>query len=284
MDVGKCQTLYLAGQFSFQDVFMEACVFDGKFSSKFGFMSMSVMEAVKKLASPQGELTPHELHSVEANLNAGTLKSISLGLMTWDSPSDCNGLPFSKLQIRPSLLQLCRVDPCWRSRNGQDVLDSLYALLQHSTNFLAYDKHGGSPKVFAEELRKSKVKLGWTWLASAINGDFVRFGPGESRHSASVECGPRCQHEQRHGKRMFVGEHCWFDWRPGGASDTPMAVSSDDGNMVLLPYVLHTCLDWLANEDHFDGLTVDEKKDTRAAIEHQLHEVGLPIDCTCNFQ
>ena len=265
--------MYLAGQFSFQDVFIEASVFDGKFSSKFGFMSMSVMEAVKKLASPQGELTPHELHSVEADLQAGTLKSTGLGLMTWDSPNNCNGLPFSKLRIRPSVLQICQVDPSWRSRNGSDVLDSLYALLQHRTHFIAYDKHRGSPKVFAEELRKLKVKLGWTWLASAICGDFLRFGPGESRHSTSADHTVRCQHEQRHGRRMFVGEHCWFDWRPGGASDTPMAVSPDDGNMVLLPFVLGTCLDWIANGDSFDGLSIDEKTDTRVALEHQLHEV-----------
>jgi len=274
-DVRKCHTLYLAGQFSFQDLLMETLLFDGNPSSKFGLSSMSVMEALKKLASPQGELTPYELHSVGFKLDAGSLKSVGLGLMTWDSPDNCHGLPYSKLRIRPSLLQLCQTDHCWSTRNIQGVLGSLHALLQHRSNLLAFDKHGYTTSVSAGMSRRPR--LGWTWVASPSHRHPNSLGPGDLRHVPPFAQGFQWQSAGKHGRRLFEGQCCWFDWRPGGTSDTAMAIWPDDGHLVLLPNVLIFCLEWLERENRFDELTSDEKLNMRAVIGHQLHEVGVFI-------
>lgn len=259
---------------------MEALLFDGRTSSKFSLNSISVIEALKKLASPQGELAPHELHSVEMGLIPGTLKSLGLGLMTWDSPDNCNGLPYSKLQIRSSLMRLCRVDQFWNGCNGEGILGSLHALLQRRSNHMAYDKYGASRSDFDGELRHPN--LGWTWLTSGRSGYSSSSGPGDLRHDAPSDQATECLFGWRHGPRVFQGKLCWFDWRPGGPSDVPMAVSADDGNLVVLPSVLDRCLEWLRREDLFEELSSDERQDARSAIGHQIHEVCFPDHLSLN--
>ena len=54
-----------------------------------------------------------------------------------------------------------------------------------------------------------------------------------------------------------------------------MSILPDDGNLALLPYVLELCIAWLKREDHLNELASEEKVSSRAAIEHQLREVGL---------
>lgn len=264
---------------------MEARLFDGRTSSRFRLNSISVIEALKKLASPQGELAPHELHSVEMGLIPGTLKSLGLGLMTWDSLDNCSGLPYSKLQLRSSLMRLCRVDHLWNGCNGEGILGSLYALLQHRSNHMAYDKFGASRSGIDGALRHPS--LGWTWLTSGHSGYSSSSGPGDLQHDAPPGQATGCGFGWRHGPRVFQGKLCWFDWRPGGPSDVPMAVSADDGNLVVLPRVLDRCLEWLRNADVFDELSSNEKLNARAAIGHQIHEVCFPIylsqDCVYSW-
>lgn len=97
---------------------------------------------------------------------------------------------------------------------------------------------------------------------------------GDLRHNSTANLAKECPFVRIHGPRVFQDQVCWFDWRPGGASDTPMAVRADDGNMVLLPYVLDLCLEWLIKKDRFDTMSSDEKHDAKAAFAHLLHEVS----------
>lgn len=138
----KCHTLYLAGQFAFQNIFMDASHFDGRSSSRISLKSLGVIDALNMRKRPTGELTAYERHSVESGLSPGTLKALSLGLLTWDSLDNCYGLPYAKFHVRDSILQLCRTCQCWNDRDGQGVLNSLNDLLMTKSSFLAYDKNG----------------------------------------------------------------------------------------------------------------------------------------------
>lgn len=71
-DIRKCHILYLTGQFSFQDIFMESLMFDGKSSPLTSANSISVLDALNMRTRSQGELAPHERLSVELGLEPGT--------------------------------------------------------------------------------------------------------------------------------------------------------------------------------------------------------------------
>lgn len=53
-----------------------------------------------------------------------------------------------------------------------------------------------------------------------------------------------------------------------------MAVMPRDGNLVCLPIALELALNWLNQQDSFEGLTTDQKIDARFAVGHQLREVN----------
>jgi len=130
VDVRKYHALYLDGQFGFQRIFVDSLLFDGRIAPKMSTKSLSVIEALSKLTRPQGELSPFERHAVERGLFPGTLKSLSLGLLTWDSLDNCNGLPYLKLRIRPSVLQLCQTSQAWNNYEEDAVLKSLDDLVR----------------------------------------------------------------------------------------------------------------------------------------------------------
>jgi len=115
VDVRKCHPLYLDGQFGFHRFFVHSHLFDGRVASHMSTKAMSVFEALNRLTRPQGEMSPYGLHSVEKGLVPGTMKSLSLGLLTWDSLDNCNGLPYSKARMRPSALKLCKISQGWDS-------------------------------------------------------------------------------------------------------------------------------------------------------------------------
>ena len=203
---------------------------------------------------PTGELTPHESHSVELGLLQGSLKAIGLGLLTWDSPENCTGLPYAKLKVREAILALCQTCQPWASFQGQVVLKSLDKLLQSRSNLMAYDKNGDFIKLFGAELLQPQ--LGWTWLASnVVNDDEWRSGPNDLR--------------------LHQGESCWWQWRVDGTVDFPMAVTPRDGNLVILPAALQMCVDWLERAKLFDEYTSAQKIDARFVLGHQLREVSI---------
>ena len=207
---------------------------------------------------PTGELTPYERHSVEVGLLQGSLKAIGLGLLTWDSPGNCTGLPYKKLKIRNAILTLCQTCQPWVKFQGEVVLKSLDKLLQSSSNLMAYDKNGDFIKPFGAELLQPQ--LGWTWLAGMgtsglLNDSEWRSGPNDLR--------------------LHQGKSCWWQWRIDGTVDFPMAVMPRDGNLVVLPAALQMCVDWLARPKLFNEYTSSQKNDARFALGHQLREVSI---------
>lgn len=208
---------------------------------------MSVFESLNRITRPQGEMSPYELHAVEKGLVPGTMKSLSLGLLTWDSLENCNGLPYSKARMRPSALKLCKTSQAWDSCEEETVVKSLDDLLRSKSNVLAYDKSGAFIKQSVQQAYYPK--LGWSWLVN------------EEPEALMLT------------RRIRQGERCWFAWKPGGPVDYPMAVVPGDGNLILLPSILRLCLDWLRNEDLFEKFTTNERLDTRFAFGHQLSEV-----------
>ena len=207
---------------------------------------------------PTGELTPYERHSVEVGLLQGSLKAIGLGLLTWDSPENCTGLPYTKLKIRNAILALCQTCQPWAKFQMELVLKSLDKLLQSISNLMAYDKNGDFMKPFGAELLQPQ--LGWTWLAGMGTSGLVddcewRSGPDDLR--------------------LHQGKPCWWQWRIDGTVDFPMAVMPRDGNFVVLPAALQMCVDWLARPKLFDKYTSAQKIDARFALGHQLCEVSI---------
>ena len=203
---------------------------------------------------PTGELTPYERHSVEVGLLQGSLKAIGLGLLTWDSPENCTGLPFAKLKIRNAILALCQTCQPWASFQREVILKSLDKLLQFRSNLMAYDKNADFIKLFGAE--RLQAQLGWTWLDGLVNDD-------EQGRS-----GPR-------DLRLHQGELCWWQWRVDGTVDFPMAVMPRDGHLVILPAALQICVDWLERVELFDEYTFAQKLDARFALGHQLREVSI---------
>lgn len=202
---------------------------------------------------PTGELTPYESHSVEIGLLQGSLKAIGLGLLTWDSPENCTGLPYAKLKIRNAILALCQTCQPWASFQGEVVLKSLDKLLHFRSSLMAYDKNGDFIKLFGAELLQPQ--LGWTWLAGLVNDDEWRSGPKDLR--------------------LHQGELCWWQWRVDGTVDFPMAVMPRDGHLVILPTALQMCVDWLERAKLFDDYTSAQKIDARFVLGHQLREVSI---------
>lgn len=125
------------------------------------------------------------------------------------------------------------------------------------SSFLAYDKNGEFSKALGGALHYPQ--LGWTWLTDRRASGFPD-GSGPS-------IGP-------HAWRIHQSIPCWFQWRPGGTVDFPMAVMPRDGNLVCLPIALELALNWLNQQDSFEGLTTDQKIDARFAVGHQLREVN----------
>ena len=245
--------LYLAGQFSFQGIPGAASQFDGKSATYVSVKSLGVIDALNLRKGPTGELTPYESHSVELGLLQGSLKAIGLGLLTWDSPENCTGLPYAKLKVRDAILALCQTCQSWASFQGQEVLKSLDKLLQSSSNLMAYDKNGDFIKLVGAELLQPQ--LGWTWLADLVDDDEGRSG--------------------RNDVRPHQGELCWWQWRVDGIVDGPMAVTPGDGNLVILPAALQMCVDWLERAKLFDEYTSVQKIDARFVLGHQLREVSI---------
>ena len=207
---------------------------------------------------PTGELTPYESHSVELGLVQGSLKAIGLGLLTWDSPGNCIGLPYAKLKVRDAVLALCQTCQPWASIQGQGVLRSLDKLLQSRSNLMAYDKNGDFIKPFGAELLQPQLE--WTWLAGMGTSGLV--------HDGEWRSGPN-------DLRLHQGKFCWWQWRVDGTVDFPMAVMPRDGHLVILPAALQTCVDWLERAELFDEYTSAQKIDVRFALGHQLREVSI---------
>ena len=235
-----------------------ASQFDGKSASHVSSTkSLGVLDALNLRKHPTGELTPYESHSVESGLVQGTLKAMSLGLLTWDSPESCIGLPYAKLKLREAILALCQTCQSWASCQGQIILRSLDQLLQSRSNLMAYDRNGDFRKPFGGELLQPQ--LGWTWLAGTgtsglVRDDDWRGGPNDLR--------------------LHQGTFCWWQWKVDGTVDFPMAVMPRDGHLVILPAALEMCVNWLERAELFDEYTSTQKIDARFAVGHQLREVS----------
>ena len=250
--------LYLAGRFSFQSIPGVASQFNGKSTSHVSSTnSLGVIDALNLRKHPTGELTPYESHSVESGLVQGTLKAMSLGFLTWDSPESCIGLPYTKLKVREAVLALRHSCQSWASCQGQMILRSLDHLLQSRSNLMAYDRNGDFRKPFGAELLQPQ--LGWTWLAGTGTSGLVRDDDWRS--------GPR-------DMRLHQGKFCWWQWRVDGTVDFPMAVGPRDGHLVILREALDMCVNWLERAELFDEYTSAQKIDARFAVGHQLREVS----------
>ena len=256
IDIRKCHIQYLAGQFSFQDIFMESLMFDGKSSPLMSANSISVLDALSICTHSQGELAPHQQLSVEFGLEPGTKKSMGLGLLTLDSPDGCKALPYTKLRIRSAALQLCQTSQAWKYPSGPGVLRSFYDLFQSMSNILVYDKN----ETLGTELAQASLRpeLGWTWLAHQIvavdSGNIISVGRKRSR-------GP------------LQGKSCWFEWTPDGPGEEAVPILPGSGNLILLSSAFDICIEWLANETLIDERTSGQKAEARANLGHQLHEV-----------
>ena len=182
---------------------------------------------------------------------------MSLGLLTWDSPENCKGLPYTKLKLREAILSLCQTCQTWATCEEQILLKSLDELLQSRSKFMAYDKNGDFRKSFGAELLEPR--LGWTWL----------FGKGTSGLVLDEDwkVGPN-------DLRLHEGKFCWWQWRVDGTVDFPMAVKPRDGHLVILPVALEMCIDWVKRPELFDEYTSAQKIDARFAVGHQLREVS----------
>lgn len=255
-DIRKCHILYLAGKFSFQDIFMESLMFDGKSSPLMSANSICVLDALSMRTRSQGELAPHQRLPVEVGLEPGTIKSMGLGLLTLDSPDGCKALPYAKLKIRSAALQLCQTSQAWKLPSGTGVLRSLYDLFQSKSNMLVHDKNETLGTELTEE--SLQPKLGWTWLGDqSVAADF--------RNAMLVT--------RKRSRGPLQGKNCWFEWTPDGPGDEALPILPGSGNLVLLSSAFDLCVLWLANETLIDELTSEQKAEARANLGHQLHEV-----------
>ena len=255
-DIRKCHILYLAGQFSFQDIFMESLMFDGKSSPLMSTTSISVLDALYMRTRSQGELAPYQRLSVELGLEPGTKKSMGLGLLTLDSPDDCKALPYTKLRIRSAALQLCQTSQVWKHPGGPGFLRLLYDLFQSTSNILVYDKN----KALGTDLTQSSLqpKLGWTWLAD---------------QRAAASSGSTISASRLRSRGPLQGKKCWFEWTPDGPGDEALPILPGSGNLILLSSAFDICAEWLANEKLVDKLASEQKAEARANLGHQLDEV-----------
>ena len=212
--------------------------------------SISVLDALDMRTRLQGELTPSERYSIESDLDQGAKKSMALGLLTWDSPDNCQALPYTRLGIRVATLQPCQTSQVWKDPGRQGVLRSIYDLFQSMSNVLVYDKYGTLGTQLAEAF--FQPRLGWTWLADqGITGSAT----------------------QRRSRGPLQGQNCWFEWTPNGPGDEALPILAGSGNLILMSSAFDICLLWLANETLVDELTSDQKVEARANLGHQLHEV-----------
>ena len=232
---------------------------------------MGVIDALELRKHPTGELTPYEGHSVKAVLVQGTLKAMSLGLLAWDSPESCLGLPYAKLKVREAVLALCQTCQFWVSCQGKIILKSLNHLLQSRSNLMVYGRNGDFRKLFGAE--PLQPQLGWTWLAGMGTADLVR---DDDRKGDPEDL------------RLHQGKICWWQWRDDYADDSPihwwqgrangtdsqMAVMPRDGHLVILPEALEICVNWLESAENFDEYQSAQKFDARFTVGHQIREVS----------
>lgn len=246
--------MYLAGQFSFQNIFLKTLDFDGKSSPLHD--SINVLDALDIRTRSQGELAPHQRLSVESGLEPGTNKSMGLGLLTLDSPDDCKALPYAKLRIRSATLQLCESSQGWNYTRGSTALRAIYDLFKSNSNLLVYDKDENLTTELAQA--PLQPKLGSTWLAyQSVAGDSGHTIPASGTRS----------------KRPLQSRNCWFEWTPNGPGDEAVPMLQGGGNLILLPAAFDICVLWLENEKIIDDLTSQKRTEARANLGHQLHEV-----------
>lgn len=241
---------------SFQGVFMKALLFDGKSALRSSTLSMSVIEALN--ARRKSEPRDQDQILIEDELSPGKPLSLMLGLLTWDSLSNCRGLPYSKIYIRRAALLLLRNDPTWHSMNKRTILRSLYNLLSTKSTILAYDT--SVPYGTGVDIKQQHIMLGWTWLFDEISNPSI--------DPNYIDVLPKV--------RLSEGKRPWFEWRPGGViTEGSRTLVSGDGNLLILPSALDICLTWLESNRAFQEIAGDEKDEARSILEYQLHEVGF---------
>ena len=231
-------------------------MFDGKVSPLMSTNSMGVLDALYLRARPQGELAPHQRSSVESNLEPGTNKSMSLGLLTFDSPDNCRALPSRRLRIRSAALQLCQTSQVWKYPFGPRFMRSLYDLFQSMSNKVVFNKDEAiSTELTVEPLPPT---LGWTWLAD---------------HSVAGNSGHTVPASRMRSRGPLHGKLCWFEWTPNGPGNEILPILPGSGNLVLLSSAFEICASWLANETLIDQQKSKEKAEARALVSFQLQEV-----------
>ena len=240
---------------SFQGVFVEALAFDGKAGSKSSAQSISVVEALDVRLTH--ESSPQDLGKVDGWLYPGGYLSLILGLLTWDSLSNCRGLPFATLSMRAGSSELLRVYPIWRSLNKPMILHSIFRLTSAQLGNLAYDTSVPYGRGVTDEQRSTM--LGWSWL-----------------HDHQVK--PYYPDTRIPSIRLSEGKCPWYVWDSKGiVTKGTFQLTSCDGNLLILPIAMDLCIAWVENESAFTSIPPEEKDEARSALQDQLHEVSYRV-------
>ena len=247
----KRDVLYLRGQMSFQGVFVEALAFDGKAGSKSSTQSISVVEALRVRLTH--EMSPQDLETIDSWLYPGAYLSLILGLLAWDSLSNCRGLPFATLSMRAGSSELLRVFPIWRSLNKPMILHSIFRLMSAQPGNLAYDTSVPYGRGVTDEQRSTM--LGWSWL-----------------HDHQVK--PYYPDTRIPPIRLSEGKCPWYVWDSKGmVTKGTFQLTSIDSNLLILPVAMDLCIAWIENGSAFTSIPPEEKDEARSALQDQLHEV-----------
>ena len=248
--VQKRDVLFLRGEMSFQGVFAEVSRFDGRPAPRMSTKSMSVVEALTdRRGSDPGYV---DRRVIETLLLPGSIASVLLGLLSWDSIGSCRGLPSSRLSFRNAIDRLCEVKFEWHFLEKRKILFSIYNLVVHEDGVLAYDDASTLEKYNMHQ--GSALRLGWSWLWSEV--------------SSLTE------------SRLYLGKPWWGEWRPGGLAARYVALFAGDRNLLVLSATLDICLTWLQHGSRFFHEHSSRlKNNMRCILEHQLHEASRRSVC-----